>query len=103
VGGQGGDVRLAVAGQGNEGDVLATGALDGAAADDALPVGEQHDLEQHGGWKGTRAGGVVLEPCVKAGQVDLVIEQVIQGAKVPGINCRCRSTARKRGLVSICL
>ena len=38
--GDGGEVRLAVAGQCDEGDVFAAGAFDGPAADDALAVGE---------------------------------------------------------------
>ena len=44
--GDGGEVRLAVAGQGDEGDVFAAGAFDVAAADDAARVGEQYNLEQ---------------------------------------------------------
>ena len=71
-------MRAAVAGQGDEGDVLAAGALDAAAADDALRVGEQHDLEQHRGRVGGGAGQVVVVARIEAGQIDLVVEQVIQ-------------------------
>ena len=47
--GNGGEVRDLIAGQGDEGDVVAAGAFDLAAADDALRIGEQDDLEQDGG------------------------------------------------------
>ena len=47
-------------------------------ADDALAVGEQDDLEQHGGRIGGSAGGVVIEPGIEAGQVELVIDEVIE-------------------------
>ena len=77
-GGDGGEVRRAVAGEGDEGDVLAAGAFDVAAADDALAVGEQHDLEQHGRRVGGGAGVVVVVAGVEAGQVELVIDQVVQ-------------------------
>ena len=58
--------------------MLAAGALDGSAADDALAVGEQHDLEQHGGRVGRSAGFIVAEPRIEARQVDFVIEQMVQ-------------------------
>ncbi len=53
------------------------GTLDVAATDNALAVGEQDDLEQHGGWVGGSACGIVAQPGIQASQVDLVIEQVI--------------------------
>ncbi|MDO9064114.1 MAG: hypothetical protein Q7U25_02760 [Sulfuricella sp.] len=40
----------------------------------------------------------------EAGQAEFVIELVIQGVfEGVGSSCRCRSTARNRGLVSMCL
>lgn len=71
------EVRGRVARERDEGDVFAAGTLDVAAADDALTVGEQDDLEQHGWWVGGSACGIVAESGIQAGQVDLVIEQVI--------------------------
>jgi hypothetical protein len=50
-----------------------------AAADDAPAVGEEDDLEQHGRRVGGCAGEVVLVAGVEAGQVELVIDQVVQG------------------------
>jgi hypothetical protein len=77
-GGEGGEVRGAVAGERDEGDVVAAGALDVAAADDAPAVGEEDDLEQHGRRVGGCAGEVVLVAGVEAGQVELVIDEVVQ-------------------------
>lgn len=76
--GEGGEMRLAVTGQGDEGDVFAAGALDVAAADDALGIAEQDDLEQHGGRIGAGAGGVIAEAGIAAAEVDFVVEQVVQ-------------------------
>jgi hypothetical protein len=50
--GEGGEVRGCVAGECDEGDMLLASALDVAAANDTLAVGEQYDLEQHGGRSG---------------------------------------------------
>ena len=74
-----GEVRLGVAGQGDEGDVMTADGFDIAAGDDALAVGEQHDLEQHGGRIGGRAGCVILEPGIKAGQIKFVVDEVVEG------------------------
>lgn len=41
-------------------------------------IGEQHDLEQHGGRIRGRARRVAPEPRVEVRQVDFVVEQVIQ-------------------------
>ncbi len=57
-----GEVRLRVAGQDDEGDVVAAGGFDATAGYDALAVSEQDDLEQQGEWVGGRASGVVPEP-----------------------------------------
>lgn len=78
-GGKGGKVRGAVAGQGNEGDLHAAGALDGARADDAAAVGEQDDLEQHRRRVGAGAGEVVLVAGIEALEIDLAIDEVVQG------------------------
>ena len=72
------EVRARVAAQRDEGDVLAAGALDAAAADDAVRVGEQHDLEQHRRRVGAGAGLVVPKARIEGRQIDLVIEQVVQ-------------------------
>jgi hypothetical protein len=72
-GGEGGEVRGAVAGQGNEGDLFAAGGLNAAA------VGEEDDLEQHGRRVGGSAGEVVFIAGVEAAEVDLVINEVVEG------------------------
>ena len=72
-------MRLAVAGQGDEGDVLAAGALDVAAADDALGIGEQDNLQEHRGWIGGGTGCIVAETGIETGQIELVIDQVVHG------------------------
>ena len=62
-------MRLAVAGQGDEGDVLAAGALDVAAADDALGIGEQDNFQEHGGRIGGGTGCIVAETGIETGQI----------------------------------
>jgi hypothetical protein len=62
-----GEVGLGVARQGDEGDVVAAHALNATAGYDALAVGEQNDLQEHGGRIGGRAGFVVVEPGIEAG------------------------------------
>ena len=63
----------------NEHHVLAAGLLDRAAADNAPGGGKQDHLEQHRRRGSGGAGLIVAEPLSEAGQVELVIEQVIQG------------------------
>ena len=75
--GDSGEVRRGVAGQCNKDDVLTAGGLDVAAADDALTVGEEDDLEQHGGRICCCASDVVLVVGVEPAEVNLVIKQVI--------------------------
>jgi hypothetical protein len=58
--------------------VFATGTLDGATANDALRICEQYDLEQHRGRISRNPGHIVAEPGVEVGQVNLVIEQMVQ-------------------------
>ena len=72
-------MRLAVAGQGDEGDVLAAGALDAAAADNALGVGEQDNLQEHGRRISSSARCIVAEADIEAGEIELVVDQVIHG------------------------
>ena len=72
-------MRGAVAGQGDEGDLLATGALDVAAADHSPRIGEEHHLEQHPRRVGTGAGAVVLVAGIEAGEIQFVIDEVVQG------------------------
>lgn len=76
--GNGDEVWRGAARERNEGDVFAAGTLDVAAADDALAVSEQNDLEQHRGWVRGSTCGIVAEPGIQTRQVDLVIEQIIQ-------------------------
>ena len=71
-------MRLAVAGQGDEGDMFAASSFDVAAADDALRIGKQDDLEEHGGRISCRPRFVIAEADIKAAEVDFVVEQVIQ-------------------------
>ena len=72
------EVRGAVTAQGDKGDVLAAGALNGPAADDALAVGLQHDLEQQGRRIGRRARPIIAVALIKAGEIELVVNQVVQ-------------------------
>ena len=76
--GNGGPVRGTVAGEGNESDVLTAGVFDSATADDALAVGEQNNFEQSARQVGASTGGVVAAAPVKAGQIDFVVDQVVQ-------------------------
>ena len=52
--------------------------FDRPTAHDALGVGEEHHLEQHGRRVGRRAGCAVLEARAEVGQIHLVVEQVVQ-------------------------
>jgi hypothetical protein len=70
----------------------------------ALAVGEQHDLEQHCRWESAGAGAVVVEAGVEAGQVDLVIKQVVQRVfEGAGNELPLQINGEKAGLVSMCL
>ena len=59
--------------------MFAAGALYVAAADDTLGIGEQDDLQEHGRGIGGCTSFVVAEAGIEGGQVEFVIEQVIQG------------------------
>ena len=78
-GGNRGEVRGAVAGERDEGDVLAAQAFAAPAADDAFGVGAKDDLEQHSRWVGRGAGGVVVVARVKTRKIKVVFEQVMHG------------------------
>ena len=58
--------------------MLATGPLNATAADDPLRGSKQHHLEQHRRRIGRGAGLVIAKARVETGQIDLVIEQVVQ-------------------------
>lgn len=75
---KGSKVRHAVAGQGDAENVLTTGASDAATADNALRVGQQHDLEHHGRRVGAGAGHVVPVAGIETRQIDLAIDPVVQ-------------------------
>jgi len=47
--------------------VITADGFDASAGNDALAVSKQNNLEQHGGWVGSSAGGVVVEPGIEAG------------------------------------
>lgn len=84
------EARLAVATQGNEGDVVAAGGFNVTAGNNALAVGKQNDLEEHGGRKGGRAGSIIPEPSIEMGEIKLVVNEVIEsvlkgaGKELPG-------------------
>lgn len=71
-------MRLAVAGQGDEADVILACLLDVAAADDAHGIREQHYLQQLCGRIGGGTGCVVAKARIEAGQVQHFVEQVVQ-------------------------
>jgi len=72
--GDGGEMRAAIAAQGDEGHLFPASPLDATAADNALRIGEQHHLQQHR--RRIRRGPrlVVAKPRIEARQIDLVIE-----------------------------
>ena len=71
-------MRSLVAGQGDEGNVVAAGAFNLAAADDALRIGEQNDFEQNCRRVGGGTGLVVPVANVKAGEIQFMVDQIIQ-------------------------
>jgi len=76
--GQGCEVRLAVAPQGDEGRVAGVSAGDASAAEQALRIAEQHDLEQH---RGRISGGtslVVAIAGVEVREVELMIDEIAE-------------------------
>jgi len=77
--GDGGEVGPTVTGERDESDVVAAGAFYPPATDNALGVGKQDSLEQHGGRVGGCTGGVVAKTVIETAKVDLMVEQVVQG------------------------
>jgi hypothetical protein len=77
-GGDGGEVWRAVAAQGDEGDVFPAGTFYSPAADEALAIGEQDDFEQHPRWVGSGTSEIVLVAGVEAGEVQFVVDQVVE-------------------------
>lgn len=67
----------AVAAQGNEGNALAVGALDAAAADQPTVVGEQDDLEHQPRRVGASTGGIIAVVVVEPGEVNLMVDEVV--------------------------
>jgi hypothetical protein len=72
------EMRTGIAAQGNEPHMLATGPLDPAAAHAPLGVREEHHLQDHR--RRIRRGACLVVPKarIKCGQIDRVIEQMIQ-------------------------
>ena len=58
--------------------MFAADTLDAPAGNDALAVGKEYDLEQHGRRVGGSAGDVVVESDVKAGQIKFTVDEVIE-------------------------
>ena len=76
--GDGGEMRAAIAAQGDKGHLVAAGPFNATAADNALRIGKQHHLQQHRRRIGRGARRVVAKARIEARPIDLVIEQVIQ-------------------------
>lgn len=87
---------------GDEGDLLAARWCDMTAGEEAAGISEEDHLQQHHGWVGGGAGVIVAKATIEMREVDFVVEEMIQGMlKGAGNSCRSRSSARKRGEVSI--
>ena len=67
-----------VSSRGIERHMLLARAFDAAAADDALRVPKEHDLEQHGRRIDRRAGRVVPKTRIKVRQIDRPVEQMVE-------------------------
>src|SRR5205085_9665230 len=72
-----GKVRGVIAGERDERDVIPAEALDAAAADDAVRIRHEHDLEKYRGRVGWGSGLVIAEATVEGREIDLVIEQMV--------------------------
>ena len=77
--GDSGEVRPAVAGQRDKGDVFAAGAPDAAAADNAHGVREQDNLQKHGGRIGGCPRHVVAVTRIETREIEFVVDQVVHG------------------------
>ena len=73
------EVRNAVTGQRDKGDLLTTGAFDAARADDTEAVGVEDNLEEHGRRPRRGAAAVVAVPGIKLGEVEFVVDQAVEG------------------------
>jgi hypothetical protein len=71
--------RRPIAAEGDERHVLLARPFDLAAADDPLRIREEHDLQQQSRRIRRRAGRVVPKAGVEVGQIDGVVELMIQG------------------------
>jgi len=72
-------IGLGLAGQGHELHILPTGPFDPATADDPASIGEQDDLQQNLGGIGTGTRRVIGVMRIEGREVDLVLQQVVQG------------------------
>jgi len=75
---EGGEVRLGIAGQGNEQHVVAARPLDRTRTHHALRVRQQHGLEQHRRCMGRRAGLIIAVARIECRQIQL-IDQMVHG------------------------
>ena len=76
-----------------------------AAADDALGVSEQDNLQEHGGWISRCTGCIVAEAGIETREIGLVVEQMIHGM-LKGVGQTAVVAGQRReigGLVSMCL
>ena len=69
---------LAVTADGDELDVALARLFNDSTGDQALAVGQQHDLEHDARIVGTGAHFVVLEPGIQCAEIEFVIDQVVQ-------------------------
>ena len=72
-------IRLGIAGDGHEQNVLEAGTLHGARTDDAARVSKKDDLEQDGGRIGRGAADIVAEARFESGKTKLVVDQAAEG------------------------
>jgi hypothetical protein len=73
-----GVVGLAVAADGDELNIAKTGLFNAAAGDEALAVGQQHNFKHHARIVGTGPCFIVFEPNIHGGEVQFVIDQIVQ-------------------------
>ena len=70
---------LAVAAEGDELNVVQAGVFDAPARYQTTAVGQQDDLEHDARVAGAGAAFVVVEACIQCVEVQLMINQVVQG------------------------
>lgn len=76
-----GEVRRVIAAERDERDVLTTRLGDRAAADEAVGVRDEDDLEEERRRVRGGAGGVVPEAGIEGREIDGVVEQVVHGVR----------------------